>query len=220
MSTWKTGPSGQFSEREDNINSTLKTAACSCSCMMRVHTVEIRWNITASSTHCKYDMGKIHILTIGQFLLSATSRFLSSSMKVSFGFLNVERVGYVGCGQTFSKEENMATKEAAAGKKNSIRFSHCLDSSESLSLGRVFEVVRPQTGGHIVWTVARVYLSGGYLRWLDLGRVDWYLSQRVDWYLSIWQRAVCRMQRQYQFNSQDRCKHMFLHDANRRNIWQ
>ena len=65
---------------------------------------------------------------------------LRSSIKVSFGFFNVERVGYVGCGETFNKEENMAMKEAVRGLPFASH-DDCLDSSESLSVGRVFEVV-------------------------------------------------------------------------------
>ena len=77
-------------------------------------------------------------------------------MTVSIGVLKVERVGYVGCAQTFSKEERIAMKLAAAGRR--IPFV-----------------------SHIVRTIARVYSSGGYLRWFDL--------KRVDCYLSIWQNA-------------------------------
>jgi len=55
-------------------------------------------------------------------------------MKASIGVFKVERVGYVGCAQTFSKEERIAMEPGAAGRRISIRFSRCLGSSESFSL--------------------------------------------------------------------------------------
>jgi len=50
-----------------------------------------------------------------------------------------------------------------------------------MAIKKLQQVKRIPFVSRTVWTIARVYPSGGYVRWFDL--------KRVDWYLSIWQNA-------------------------------